>query len=89
MQFKINTVYFDTYAKELVKVTNGTDAEGVFIPTEGIALRVLGMNIDPKTKKASHEVWMTYRRVDPAMLEERAHSTEHFESALSFVSGRI
>ena len=87
--FKINQVCFDTYAKELVKLTNGYDEGGVFTPTEGIALRVLGMSKATKGKPTAHEVWMTYRKVDPAMIEAWTHSTEGFESALAMVAGRV
>lgn len=40
--FKINEVVLHLPNKEFVQITNGTDAGGVFAPTEAMALRVIG-----------------------------------------------
>ena len=62
---KINDIVWDDDAKELVKLTNGTDAGGVFVPTEAMAMRVLDIN-----KKGRPVIGFTYRRVRAAMVRD-------------------
>lgn len=61
--FHVNQVCFDRAAKEIVKITNGTQEGDTFIPTEAMALRVLGVTSD---RHAS--IGFTYRNVDPTQL---------------------
>lgn len=65
--FKINQVVYDSEAKEFVKLTNGTDAGGVFTPTEAIALRLISMN------KGKPQIAFTYRQVKPEFLKETTY----------------
>lgn len=60
--FKINDYAFDTYAKETVEITNGIEKEGVFEPTEAIALRCFGWD------NGRAVMGWTYRRVEKAYL---------------------
>jgi hypothetical protein len=83
MSYLINKVYFDRQAKELVKLTNGTDEGGVFVPTEAIALRVMGVD-----KKGKASIAFTYRHVDPAYLGEQTGDLA-FNSALELAWGRV
>lgn len=61
--FKIGQVVFDMENKEHVKLTNGTDAGGVFVPSEAIAIRFISFDQDSKPVLA-----YTYRKVNPAYL---------------------
>jgi hypothetical protein len=57
-KFHINEVVWDSHAKELVKITNGIEQDGIFFPTEAIALRVVGPNI------GKLQIAWTYRKVN-------------------------
>lgn len=87
MQFHINKVYFDRSSKDLVKLTNGTDAGGVFIPTEGVVIRAVGFRT-VKGKEIMATAY-TYKAVKPEDLSE-CDADEAFNGALALVtSGRI
>jgi hypothetical protein len=60
--FKINQTVYDSENKEYVKITNGIQHSGDFIPTEGIALRVLGF------REGKPIIAFTYRKVNPMFL---------------------
>lgn len=60
--FQMSDYAFDTYAKETVKITNGIDKDGIFTPTEAIALRCIGFE-----NNRAITAW-TYRRVDVEQL---------------------
>lgn len=62
-KFKINQVCFDSEAKELVKISNGTDIDRIFTPTEAIAIRVF-----PPGKKKKPKIAFTYRQVKAEFL---------------------
>lgn len=84
--FAINQTVFDTANKEFVKLTNGTDANGVFVPTEAIALRVIDI-----LKNGKVQIAFTYRKVDVSKLTTLTPATgfttdsdvDHFETLLS------
>ncbi len=84
--FKINQVCFDSANKEYVKLTNGTDANGVFVPTEAIALRVVSVD------KGVPRIAYTYRKVNPSCLTvpmQDAYTVENFAQLLDKTIGRI
>lgn len=91
MNFKINQVVKNTKNKEIIKLTNGIEKDGNFIPTEAIALRVLGLN------KGMPVIGYTYISVKPEDLAQTiADRSGHFESILGvekptkyFFVGRI
>jgi hypothetical protein len=81
-EFHMGQVCYDPITKDLVKITNGnphdycdcisahTDGcarQKGFEPTEGLALRVLGVRTQ-KGRKGIAEVGYTYRAVDPKTL---------------------
>lgn len=76
-KFKINDVAYDRYAKEFVKITNGTDTDG-FVPTEAIAVRFAGVTKAIGTKKGSEhsvpQIGFTYRKVEEMHLEKVDHA---------------
>lgn len=38
--FKMNQFILSLRTKDIIKITNGTDKDGIFVPIEGIVLRV-------------------------------------------------
>lgn len=44
MPLKINDWTYDSENKEYVRISNGYEAGNVFIPTEAVALRIVGMD---------------------------------------------
>jgi hypothetical protein len=74
---KINEIVYDTENKEYVKLSNGTDQDGIFVPTEAIALR-LGFS-DGKPRIA-----FTYRHVKASFLHklESPEAVSWFDSYL-------
>lgn len=66
--------------KEFVKISNGTDAGGTFVPTEAIALRVIDILSSGKPQIA-----YTYRGVDASKLSPLTRITDgdHFERAFN------
>ncbi len=82
--FRIGQVCFDRDAKELIKISNGTDAGGVFRPTEAIAIRVIGFS----ASGAATLAW-TYRGVKASSLAPAEWAVEDIEKCLSVATGRI
>lgn len=72
--FKINQIVFDSENKEYVKLSNGTDAGGKFVPTEAVAVRIIGFNEENKPIVA-----FTYRKVNPEKLTTTFSETNLFE----------
>lgn len=83
--FRMGQVCFDMEAKELVKISNGTDAGGVFKPTEAIAIRVIGFS---SVSGAPNVAW-TYRGVKASSLALAKWGAEDFEKCLAATTGRI
>jgi hypothetical protein len=77
--FAINQTVYDSENKEFVKITNGTaglDGSN-FVPTEGIALRVIDL-----LKSGKPQIAFTYRKVDPTKLSALTHASDsdHFQT---------
>ena len=85
---KLGSICFDAHSKELVKITNGIgeDASGEFVPTEAIALRVVGYELkrDPVPSLA----W-TYRKVEAKDLMLAEGWRAAFEGALACIKTRV
>ena len=60
MEFKLYDIVCDLESKDIIKITNGFEVDGKFIPTEGMALRIAGFS---KTKRGFYpKIAMTYRK---------------------------
>lgn len=86
---KMGSICFDRAAKEIIKITNGIGADasatGEFVPTEAIALRVVGYReLGPVPSLA----W-TYRKVEAKDLELAQGGRAAFEGALSCIKVRV
>jgi hypothetical protein len=80
--FKINEIVFDSANKEFVKLTNGkAELDGSnFVPTEGIALRVIDI-----LKSGKPQIAFTYRSVDPSKLSAltKPSDADHFKRVMN------
>lgn len=87
----MGAICFDRQAKELVKITNGIGADasatGEFIPTEAIALRVVGYR-ELKRGPRPSLAW-TYRKVEAKDLEAAPDGRAAFEGALACIKVRV
>lgn len=63
-KFKINQFVFDSQNKEFVKITNGHELNGIFTPTEGLAIRVVSLN------KGKPVLGLTYRKINSEFLSD-------------------
>lgn len=88
---KMGSICFDRAAKEIIKITNGIGADasatGEFIPTEAIALRVVGYR-ELKRGPRPSLAW-TYRKVEAKDLELAQGGRTAFEGALSCIKVRV
>ena len=80
---KMGSICFEHTAKELVQITNGTDKGGVFVPTEAIALRVVGY------RKLKPSIAFTYRGVLPENLSLAEGGRTAFEGALAAAGATV
>lgn len=74
MKFKINQICFDSENKEFVRITNGVEVSGEFVPTEALAIRFVCLNEGKPT------LAFTYRQVKSSFLSETTHNS--FEALL-------
>ena len=88
---KMGSICFDRQAKELVKITNGIGADasatGEFIPTEAVALRVVGYK-ELKRGPRPSLAW-TYRKVEAKELVLAEGGRKAFEGAMSCIKVRV
>ena len=88
---KMGSICFDRESKELVKVSNGiapdSSATGAFIPTEAIALRVVGYR-ELKRSPVPSLAW-TYRKVEAKNLSLAEGGRAAFEGALACIKVRV
>lgn len=88
MTFKLSQVVANRVTKDLMELTNGTDEGGVFVPTEGKVLRVVGFRTLPDGAER-FAVAYAYIKVNPADLFE-CGADEAFNGAAALVNaGRI
>ncbi len=73
MNLKINQVAFDSENKEFVLISNGIEIGQSFIPTEAIAMRIVGWN-----EFAQPIIGFTYRKVNCEKLSSCKHTKETF-----------
>ena len=88
---KLGSICFDAHSKELVKITNGigedASATGEFVPTEAIALRVVGCR-ELKRDPVPSLAW-TYRKVEAKDLMLAEDGRAAFEGALACIKTRV
>ena len=76
--WQINETAYDTEAKELVKISNGTPICKFFqkgvSPTEAVAIRFLTLN------QGKPQLAFTYRKVDPKKLRKTTHTLDMLDT---------
>lgn len=87
----MGAICYERTAKELVKITNGIGADasatGQFVPTEAIALRVVGYKELKRGPRPS--IAWTYRKVEAKDLELAEGGRAAFEGALACIKVRV
>jgi len=74
---KMGSVCIESESKDIVKITNGTEIDGVFMPTEAIAVRFIG--ITQTNKGAYPRLAYTYRKVNLGSLSLATISAPLFD----------
>lgn len=74
---KINDVVFDSENKEFVKISNGIEKDGKFVPTEAIAMRVIGLSQNKPV------IGYTYRQVKEDKLSTINRDNGEFEAFMT------
>lgn len=70
----------DLESKDIIRLTNGTDAGGIFVPTEGIVLRVTGL-------ASKVQIAYSYRKVDPSKIVPILHGDTEIRAFFDYVTG--
>lgn len=74
----MNQIVLDLDTKDIIRITNGTERDGIFEPTEGIVLRVTG-----STKGV--QIAYSYRKVNPSTISPMLHGETETRAFFDYV----